>query len=75
MSKEILEKQWPDSKNIARTKYYPITKVLEIQFKPSGIYLYYDVSPELWRQLSESKSPGIFFAQAIKGKFKYQSVK
>jgi len=54
------------SSNLSAIGYNKDTKVLKINFKGSGEYLYHDVSPELYDEFLVSESKGKFFSMKIK---------
>ena len=68
---EILEKQWTESSNIARTKYIPEEGILEIEFRNGGIYQYSGFPMTLWNELLATPSIGTFIAKKVKGFFAF----
>lgn len=69
----ILEKFWPESSQIARTKYYPEFKTLEVEFKSNGkAYHYFNVESEVWKTLLTIESIGSFINKEVKGKYEYE---
>ncbi len=63
----VLEKQWTQSTNIARTKYIPEQSILEVEFNNGGIYHYADFPEDKWKELLLTDSIGTFLARRIKG--------
>ena len=61
----------PESSSISRFRYLNDTAVLEIEFQKSGIYQYFDVSETVFEQFCAASSKGVFFAQNIRGVFRY----
>jgi uncharacterized protein len=48
--------------------------VLEIQFHNGGIYQYFDVPAQIHQALMAASSKGKFFAQNIRGAYRYARV-
>lgn len=68
-----LEKMWPESSQVARTKYTPEINVLEVEFGGSGkVYEYFGVPYEKWVELVNCDSIGSFINKQIKGAFAYE---
>jgi hypothetical protein len=61
----------PSSSTIARFRYDGNAQILEIEFKKSSVYQYFDVPESVVEQLKVASSAGQFFAQNIKGVFRY----
>ena len=74
-SKFTDEKYWIGSPNIARTKYFPKDKVLELEYRNGQIYHYYDVPPTLWGELINALSIGSFLHRKVKGNYRYCKMK
>lgn len=48
--------------NIKRIEYYPIRKLLEVQFQgEEGIYQYFDVPEEIWYNMRNTASVDMYF--------------
>lgn len=54
------------SSNLASIGYEPDTETLEVEFKSSGIYQYFNVPQFMYDRLMESASVGKFFSMEIK---------
>jgi YD repeat-containing protein len=61
----------PDSSNIARFRYDGDSNILEIEFQKGGLYQYFDVPVAVFEQMKAASSTGQYFAQNIKGVFRY----
>jgi KTSC domain len=61
----------PDSSNIARFGFDHQSSVLFIEFKKSGSYQYFDVPEALFDAMKLAESKGQFFAQNVKGVFRF----
>ena len=64
----------PDSSSIARFRYLFDSSILEIEFKKSGTYQYFDVPEAVVQQLQNASSKGLFFAENIKGIYRYARI-
>lgn len=75
-AKAVMEKLWPDSGNVARTKFYENGNgsKLEVEYRNHKVYHYMDVPVSLWQKLLEAPSIGTFLAQEVKGKYRYMEV-
>lgn len=60
-----------DSSNIARFRYTNETSILEIEFTKGGVYQYFDVPEAVFEGMKVAASKGQYFAQNIKGVFRY----
>jgi len=61
----------PESSNIARFRYAIDMSILEIEFKKGGVYQYFDVPEAVFEQMKVTGSKGQFFAQNIKGVYRF----
>jgi hypothetical protein len=61
----------PESSTIARFRHMSETSVLEIEFKKGGVYHYFDVPDGVAKQMQNAASKGQYFAQHIKGIFRF----
>lgn len=62
------------SSNLEAVGYDREKRQLGIRFKGGGEYVYDDVPGERYLALSESKTPGAYFHQHVKLKFKFQKL-
>lgn len=63
-----------DSSNIASIGYDENSITLEIEFHNGGIYQYFDVPVGIYQGIMGAGSKGQYFAQHIKGFFRYVKV-
>lgn len=64
------------STNLVAIGYNANKKILRVIFKGNSSYLYFDVEPEIWEQLSQSDSKGKTLRESvIKEKEKYKYLK
>ncbi len=62
------------STNISSIGYDEESFSLEIEFNNGSVYQYFDVPPEVYRDLMAAGSYGQYFAKNIKGVFRYSRV-
>jgi len=62
------------SSNLSRVRYDESTNTLEIEFVGGRIYQYFDVPPQVFEGLISASSHGKYFAQSIKGQYRYARV-
>ena len=62
------------SSNLLRVRYDESTNTLEIEFVGGRIYQYFDVPPQVFEGLISASSHGKYFAQSIKGQYRYARV-
>lgn len=68
-------KYLPESSTIKTMTYEPLGKVLLVDFKSGGSYLYHAVPLETWEQLLKAESAGKAFHELIKkGEYAFQKV-
>jgi len=61
----------PDSSNITRFGFDKPSGVLLIEFKKGGTYQYFDVPESVFDAMRVADSKGQFFAQNVKGVFRF----
>lgn len=64
----------PESSSIAQFAYDSDTSVLFIEFTKGGAYQYFDVPEAVFEAMKVAGSKGQYFAQSIKGVFRYARV-
>lgn len=62
------------SSNVAEIGYDEASSTLEVAFKNSGIYQYFDVPKKEYESLLGASSIGQYLNQNIKGKYRYARV-
>ncbi len=62
------------SSDLVSVGYDPSSKTLEIEFKESRVYQYYDVPAETYSGLMAAPSHGKYFHAYIKDKYDYREV-
>lgn len=63
--------QTPESSNIARFGYDAASTILFVEFQNGGTYQYFDVPTAIFEAMRGAESKGQYFAQNIKGVFRY----
>lgn len=66
--------KFPDSKNVDSIDYLASKTVMTVKFRNGGEYQYFDVPEDVFKQFQVAKSPGVFMAESIKGKFRFAKV-
>lgn len=69
-----MERTVVQSSNILSIGYDERSRVLEIEFKKSGIYQYSDVPSSVYSVLMSAPSKGTYFDHNIKKVYAYQKV-
>ena len=69
-----MERQSVQSSNIASIGYDEDSSTLEIEFLSGGVYQYFDVPINIYQGLMAASSHGQYFAQQIKGHFRFVKV-
>jgi len=64
-----LERQAVSSSNLASVGYNPDSETLEIEFKSTGVYEYYNVPLFMYERLMQAGSIGTFFNAEIKNSY------
>jgi hypothetical protein len=62
------------SSNISSVGYDSDGEVLEIEFNNHSIYQYFDISERVYLDLINADSVGAYFAQHIKGVYRFSKV-
>jgi hypothetical protein len=60
-----------NSSNLAAVGYDADSQTLTIEFRKSGTYEFYDVPEPVYSALMAAGSLGEFFANSIRGRFRY----
>ena len=63
-----------NSSNIKSVGYDPTLKILEVEFDNSGIYQYLNVPENIYINLMNASSHGVYLNQFIKDKYSYREV-
>jgi hypothetical protein len=63
-----------DSRAVTSVGYDPSLQVLEIEYKPAGVYDYFDVPLEVFEKLLVAESIGEYVNGKVKPYFDFQKV-
>ena len=69
-----MERKGVDSSNISSIGYDEDSSTLEIEFHSGAVYQYFDVPLNVYEGLWDAGSKGQYFAQHIKGYFRYVKI-
>ncbi|MBI5214410.1 MAG: KTSC domain-containing protein [Ignavibacteriae bacterium] len=69
-----MERTQVDSTNISSIGYDEDSNTLEIEFHSGAVYQYFDVPLNVYEGLRDSGSKGQYFAQNIKGYYRYVKI-
>lgn len=69
-----MERHPISSTNIASVGYESESETLEIEFLTGSTYQYFDVPQQVFEGLKTASSPGQYFAQHVKGVFRYSKI-
>lgn len=67
----MMEMKAVTSSKLASVGYRPNAMILRIKFIKDGVFEYYGVPESLYNGLIEAESPGRYFKQYIKDKYRY----
>ena len=62
------------SSHVRSAGYDPQKQTLEIEISSGGIYLYYDVPVQVFRELMRIESPGRYFQEKIKLTYNFRRI-
>jgi len=69
-----MEREAVSSSNLVSVGYNPDSETLEVEFKNSGIYEYYNVPQFMYDRLMQAGSIGTFFNTDIKTSYAFSKV-
>lgn len=61
----------PESSAFSRIGYDKSSNLLYLDFRTTGLYVYFDVPPSVWGNMQEAESKGRFFHAEIKDNYEY----
>ena len=67
-----MERQSVDSSNLASVGYDAENEILEVEFNHGGVYQYFDVPEDVYRELMAAPSHGRYFMANIRGDYEYE---
>jgi len=69
-----MKRQQVESSNLASIGYDVENEILEVEFKHGGVYQYFEVPENVYRELMNADSHGKYFAANIRNDFKYEKI-
>ena len=69
-----MERKSVESSNLASIGYDAENEILEVEFKHGGIYQYFDVPENVYEQLLNADSHGVYFSANIRNDYQYQKI-
>ena len=69
-----MKRQSVESSNLASIGYDAENEILEVQFKHGGIYQYFDVPENVYEELMNASSHGVYFSANIRNDYGYQKM-
>jgi lysyl-tRNA synthetase class 2 len=64
-----------ESSSVKSVGYDAATRVLEVEYVGGGVYRYFDVPHETYRDFAEASSKGTFMNVVIKPEYRYRKVR
>lgn len=69
-----MKRQSVESSNLASVGYDAENEILEVQFKHGGVYQYFDVPENVYEELMNADSHGVYFSDNIRNDYEYQKM-
>lgn len=69
-----MKRQSVKSSNLASVGYESETQTLEIEFNHGGVYQYFDVPKNVYEELMNADSHGVYFSANIRNDYEYQKM-
>lgn len=69
-----MKRQSVQSSNLASVGYDAGNEILEVEFNHGGIYQYFDVPSDVYEELMEASSHGVYFSANIRNNYKTQKL-
>lgn len=69
-----MERLSVESSNLASIGYDAESEILEIEFNHGGIYQYFDVPENVYEELMNADSHGVYFSANIRNDYEYQKL-
>lgn len=66
-----MERENVSSSNLESIGYDYSNEILEIEFKNSSVYQYFDVPESIFNELMNASSHGVYFSANIKNDYEY----
>ncbi len=69
-----MKRQAVESSNLASVGYDAENEILEVEFIHGGIYQYFDVPENVFEELMNADSHGVYFSANIRNDYEYQKL-
>jgi hypothetical protein len=69
-----MKRQSVESSNLASVGYDAENEILEVEFKHGGVYQYLDVPQNVFEELMDAGSHGVYFSANIRNDYEYQKM-
>lgn len=69
-----MKRQSVESSNLASVGYNEEKQILEVEFKHGGVYQYFDVPENVYKELMNADSHGKYFSANIRNDYEYQKL-
>ena len=69
-----MDRENVDSSNVESIGYDPVSETLEVEFKKTGVYQYYNVPESVYTNFMDAPSKGVFLNANIKNSYPYSRV-
>lgn len=69
-----MKRQSVESSNLASVGYDAENEILEVEFKHGGVYQYFDVPENVYDELMNADSHGVYFSANIRNDYDYQKM-
>lgn len=67
-----MERQSVSSSNLASIGYDAENEILEVEFNHGGVYQYFDVPEDVYQELMDAPSHGVYFSANIRNDYEYE---
>jgi hypothetical protein len=69
-----MERQSVESSNLASIGYDSENEILEVEFNHGGVYQYFNVPENVFKELMNADSHGIYFSANIRNDYEYEKM-
>ena len=68
-----MKRQSVESSNLASVGYDAENEILEVEFKHGGVYQYFDVPQNVYEELMNASSHGVYFSANIRNDYEQKT--
>lgn len=69
-----MKRQSVESSNLASVGYDAENEILEVEFKHGGVYQYFDVPQNVYKELMNASSHGVYFSANIRNNYEFRKL-